>query len=211
MKRSMTLNFASTAWCSLIGRPTRPAGRPKLPWCVVVLRISQHASEYVRRTHSPPPPPHSPQAPLEFGLAGDGSGPLTVKIDNTNAFTSTDDLSFSWRVVLNGAPLDLGKAGADEWRDVQVSPIAAQVSPCSPVLCVALAPHALCLSHSHSPHLRSHRPPWRWASKARKLRRRPNLRLPLWPRLALRSCSWKCARSWTKRRRGVMRYVVRRV
>ena len=75
------------------------------------------------------PPLPSPQEPLEFGLSGDGAGPLTVKIDNTNAFTSTDDLSFSWRVVLNGAPLDLGKAGADGWHDVQVSPIAAQVSP----------------------------------------------------------------------------------
>lgn len=55
-KKRTTLNSASTAWCSLIGRPTRPAGRPKLPWCVVVRCFSPHASMHMRRTLTRTPP-----------------------------------------------------------------------------------------------------------------------------------------------------------
>lgn len=109
------------------------------------------------RTHASHPltrlPPHSPQAWLHFELAGDASGPLALKIANSNAFTSTDDLVFEWRVVLNGAPLPLGKAGADGWREVSVSPIAAQVRPFFVFAashapprrppCAALTPHTL--------------------------------------------------------------------
>ena len=83
-------------------------------------------------------PPHSPQAWLHFEAQGDASGPLAVKIANSNAFTSTDGLAFEWRVVLNGAPLVLGKAGADGWREVSVSPIAAQVRLVCVCFCVLL-------------------------------------------------------------------------
>lgn len=81
----------------------------------------------------------SPQAPLEFELEGVESGVLTLKIDNTNSFTSTDGLVFSWRVILNGAPLTLGKTGGDGWQNVAVAPFAAQVRLRSVVFCVASA------------------------------------------------------------------------
>jgi hypothetical protein len=111
------------------------------------------------RTHAPHHltllPPHSPQAWLHFEAQGDASGPLAVKIANSNAFTSTDGLAFEWRVVLNGAPLALGKAGADGWREVSVSPIAAQVRLVCVCFCVLLrrtASAAPLLRRTHLPH-----------------------------------------------------------
>lgn len=97
------------------------------------------------------PSPQSPQAPLEFTLANGGKGALSVKIDNTNSFASTDGLTFSWRVVLNGAPLDLGSAGVEGWRDVAVSPIAAQVSHGSVFFCVARCSAAALSPRTHLP------------------------------------------------------------
>ena len=100
-------------------------------------------------------PPHSPQAWLHFQAQGDASGPLAVKIANSNAFTSTDSLAFEWRVVLNGAPLALGKAGVDGWREVSVSPIVAQVRLVSVCFCVLLRRTALAaplLRRTHVPY-----------------------------------------------------------
>ena len=56
--------------------------------------------------------PDSPQAPLEIATSGEVDGQLAVKIDNTNVFTSTADLSFASRVVLNGVPLEMNGCGA---------------------------------------------------------------------------------------------------
>ena len=71
--------------------------------------------------------PDSPQAPLEIATSGEVDGQLAIKIDNTNVFTSTADLSFASRVVLNGAPLEMKGCGAGGWAPVAVAPISPEV------------------------------------------------------------------------------------
>lgn len=71
--------------------------------------------------------PNSPQAPLEIANSGEVDGQLAIKIDNSNAFKSTSDLSFASRVVLNGAPLEMKGCGAGGWVPVAVAPISPEV------------------------------------------------------------------------------------
>ena len=71
--------------------------------------------------------PDSPQAPLEIATSGEVDGQLAVKIDNTNVFTSTADLSFASRVVLNGVPLEMNGCGAGGWAPGALAPIPPEV------------------------------------------------------------------------------------
>ena len=71
--------------------------------------------------------PTSPQAPLEIATSGEIDGQLAIKIDNTNVFTSTSDLVFASRVILNGAPLEIKGCGAGGWVPVAVGPISSEV------------------------------------------------------------------------------------
>lgn len=87
-------------------------------------------------------------------MQGADSKTLTLKIDNEHTFAATIDLSFHWRVVLNGAPLSLpGKEGAG-WRKLAVATIPAQVR----TWCTRFSPPALRtaprapLAHPHAPH-----------------------------------------------------------
>ena len=71
--------------------------------------------------------PNSPQTPLEIETSGEIDGHLAVKIHNTNVFTSTSDLCFAARVILNGSPLELKKCGAGGWAPVAVTAISPEV------------------------------------------------------------------------------------
>lgn len=51
-----------------------------------------------------------------------------MKIDNTNVFTSTSDLVFASRIILNGAPHEVKGTGAGGWVPVAVVPISPEVS-----------------------------------------------------------------------------------
>lgn len=68
-----------------------------------------------------------PQAPLEIATSSEVDGQLAIKIDNTNVFTSTSDLVFASRVVLNGAPLEMKGCRAGGWAPVAVAPISPEV------------------------------------------------------------------------------------
>ena len=153
--------------------------------------------------------PNSPQAPLEIANSGEVDGQLAIKIDNSNAFKSTSDLSFASRVVLNGAPLEMKGCGAGGWVPVAVAPISPEVR------LIALffsCPSAFRSSHAfftplkHSANVTNRPPPSsNWASPRRSLRKRPKKSSRQRTRRANPSFCSKSARALTACCRGVTR------
>jgi hypothetical protein len=67
----------------------------------------------------------SKQAPIQVSLAPTSSGKLGLTLRNTNSFVSSAAYDFAWRIMLNGAPLEVG--GSANWTPVAVPDLGARV------------------------------------------------------------------------------------
>ena len=65
------------------------------------------------------------QAPIQVSLASSAAGKLALTLRNTNSFVTSAAYEFEWRIMLNGAPLNVG--GAGNWTPVAVPDLGARV------------------------------------------------------------------------------------